>query len=65
MAKQNFSLYTPRDKPKKRGPGKHKKSLSKSEKLQNRHNENIKARDKMIKVVLLMVLCSEIAANRL
>ena len=32
MAKQNFSLYTPRDKPKKR-PGKHKKSLSKSEKI--------------------------------
>ena len=35
MAKQNFSLYTPRDKPKKR-PGKHKKSLSKSEKNNNR-----------------------------
>ena len=32
MAKQNFSNYTPRDKPKKR-KGIHKKSLSKSEKL--------------------------------
>ena len=38
MAKQNFSLYTPRDKPKKR-PGKHKKSLSKSERLQNRNKQ--------------------------
>ena len=38
MAKQNFSLYTPRDKPKKR-PGKHKKSKSKSEKLNNRHKK--------------------------
>ncbi len=39
MAKQNFSLYTPRDKPKKR-PGKHKKSLSKSEKNNNNTNTN-------------------------
>ena len=38
MAKQNFSFYTPRDKPKTR-PGKHKKSLSKSEKLQNRNKK--------------------------
>ena len=38
MAKQNFSLYTPRDKPKKR-PGKHKKSLSKSEKRNNKHKK--------------------------
>ena len=38
MAKQNFSLYTPRDKPKKR-PRRHKKSLSKSEKLQNRNKK--------------------------
>ena len=38
MAKQNFSLYTPRDKHKKR-PGKHKKSLSKSERLQNRNKK--------------------------
>ena len=38
MAKQNFSSYTPRDKPRKR-PGKHKKSLSKSEKLNNRHKQ--------------------------
>ena len=29
MAKQNFSLYTPRDKPPKR-PRRHKKSLNKS-----------------------------------
>ena len=40
MAKQNFSLYTPRDKPKKR-PGKHKKSLSKSEKRNNKHKKYI------------------------
>ena len=60
MAKQNFSSYTPRDKPKKR-PGKHKKSLSKSEK-NIIDIKNIKARS-VIKVVLLMVLCSEIAAN--
>tara|TARA_R100000935_G_C2790006_1_gene145539 strand:+ start:562 stop:696 length:135 start_codon:yes stop_codon:yes gene_type:complete len=38
MAKQNFSSYTPRDKPKKR-PGKHKKSLSKSEKNNNRNKK--------------------------
>jgi len=38
MAKQNFSLYTPRDKPKKR-PGKHKKSLSKSEKRNNKYKK--------------------------
>ena len=29
MAKQNFSTYTPRDKPRKR-PRRHKKSLNKS-----------------------------------
>tara|TARA_R110000744_G_scaffold211328_1_gene330435 strand:+ start:254 stop:388 length:135 start_codon:yes stop_codon:yes gene_type:complete len=39
MAKQNFSLYTPRDKPKKR-PGKHKKTLSKSEKRNNKRKKN-------------------------
>ena len=38
MAKQNFSLYTPRDKPPKR-PQKHKKSLSKSEKNNNRNKK--------------------------
>ena len=38
MAKQNFSLYTPRDKPKKR-PRRHKKSFSKSEKLQNKNKK--------------------------
>ena len=37
MAKQRFTHYTKRDKPKKR-PGIHKKSKSKSEKLQqSRH----------------------------
>ena len=34
MAKQSFKFYTPRDKPKKRGPRAHKKSLNKSEKRQ-------------------------------
>ena len=34
MAKQSFKYFTPRDKPKKRGPRQHKKSLSKSEKRQ-------------------------------
>ena len=34
MAKQSFKYYTPRDKPKKRGPRQHKKNLNKSEKLQ-------------------------------
>jgi hypothetical protein len=38
MAKQNFSYYIKRDQNKKR-PGKHKKSLSKSEKLNNRHKK--------------------------
>ena len=36
MAKQSFKYFTPRDKPKKRGPRQHKKSLSKSEKKQKR-----------------------------
>jgi len=34
MAKQSFKFFTPRDKPKKRGPRQHKKSLNKSEKRQ-------------------------------
>ena len=34
MARQSFKYFTPRDKPKKRGARKHKKSLSKSEKRQ-------------------------------
>ena len=38
MKKANGAEYAPRDKPKKR-PGKHKKSLSKSEKLQNRNKK--------------------------
>ena len=38
MAKQNFTHYIKRDQPKKR-PGKHKKSLNKAEKLQNRHKK--------------------------
>jgi len=36
MAKQKFTHFIPRDKPKKRGPGKHKKSMSKGEKRQKR-----------------------------
>jgi len=38
MAKQKFTHFVPRDKPKKR-PRKHKKSLNKSEKLQNKHKK--------------------------
>ena len=38
MAKQSFKYYTPRDKPKKRGPRQHKKSLNKSEKRQKNLN---------------------------
>ena len=34
MAKQSFKYFTPRDRPKKRGPGKHKKALNKAEKRQ-------------------------------
>lgn len=37
MAKQNFSFYVKRDKPKKR-PGVHKKSQNKSEKRQQNQN---------------------------
>jgi len=36
MAKQSFKFYTPRDKPKKRGPRAHKKSLNKNEKRQKK-----------------------------
>ena len=38
MARQSFKFFTPRDKPKKRGPRQHKKSLNKSEKLQKNLN---------------------------
>ena len=38
MAKQSFKFFTPRDKPKKRGPRQHKKSLNKSEKRQKNLN---------------------------
>ena len=31
MARQSFKFFTPRDKPKKRGPRQHKKNLNKSE----------------------------------
>jgi len=36
MAKQKFTHFIPRDKPKKRGPGQHKKSMNKGEKRQKR-----------------------------
>ena len=36
MAKQKFTHFIPRDKPKKRGPGQHKKSMIKGEKRQKR-----------------------------
>ena len=36
MAKQKFTHFIPRDKPKKRGPLKHKKSKNKSEKRQQK-----------------------------
>jgi len=38
MAKQNFTHYIKRDQPKKR-PRKHKKSLNKAEKLQNKNKK--------------------------
>ena len=38
MAKQKFLHFVPRDKPKKRGPGQHKKSLNKNEKRQKNTN---------------------------
>ena len=36
MAKQKFLHFIPRDKPKKRGAGIHKKSLNKNEKRQKK-----------------------------
>jgi hypothetical protein len=36
MAKQKFTHFIPRDKPKKRGPGAHKKSKNKQEKRQKK-----------------------------
>ena len=36
VAKQSFKFFTPRDKPKKRGPRQHKKSLNKNEKRQKK-----------------------------
>ena len=40
MARQSFKFFTPRDKPKKRGPRQHKKSLNKSEKRQKKDRKN-------------------------
>ena len=39
MARISFKFFTPRDKPKKRGPRQHKKSLNKSEKRQKKNNK--------------------------
>jgi len=36
MAKQKFTHFIPRDKPKKRGPRQHKKNLNKGEKRQKK-----------------------------
>jgi len=36
VAKQSFKFFTPRDKPKKRGPRHHKKSQNKNEKRQKK-----------------------------
>ena len=36
VAKQRFTHFTPREKPKKRGPRQHKKSLNKAEKRQKK-----------------------------
>ena len=36
MAKQKFTHFIPRDKPKKRGPRQHKKNLNKNEKRQKK-----------------------------
>jgi len=36
MARQSFKFFTPRDKPKKRGPRHHKKSQNKNEKRQKK-----------------------------
>jgi len=36
MAKQKFTHYVPRDKPKKREPRQHKKNLNKNEKRQKK-----------------------------
>jgi hypothetical protein len=36
MAKRTFKFFTPRSKPKKRGPGAHKKNKNKSEKRQKK-----------------------------
>ena len=43
MARQSFKFFTPRDKPKKRGPRQHKKSQNKSEKRQ-KNRKDTKAR---------------------
>ena len=37
MAKQKFTHFIPRDKPKKRGPRQHKKSLNKNEKRSHKN----------------------------
>ena len=43
MAKQSFKFFTPRDKPKKRGPRQHKKNKNKQRKAQ-KHRKDTKAR---------------------
>ena len=39
MAKQSFKFFTPRDKPKKRGPRQHKKNKNKQEKRQKKTDQ--------------------------
>ena len=45
MAKK-FKSFETRDKPKKRGPRQHKKSLNKNEKRQKKSQQDTKAKDK-------------------
>ncbi len=50
MARQSFKFFTPRDKPKKRGPRQHKKNKNKSEKRQQKQLD-IKAKERVDKLI--------------
>ena len=44
MATQSFKFFTPRDKPKKRGPRQHKKSLNIKREASSKRNEGTRTR---------------------
>ena len=56
MAKQSFKFFTPREKPKKRGPRQHKKNKNKSRKTVKKNRLDTKDRVDKLKSFRLLFL---------